>query len=85
MYTPEEKKHFSLMCTMYVDASNDTLSYTHVNSYVIRRVQPLGTYITNIWALETLNMFKKYHVVSQNNQTYEEFNVLDFLKIWHDM
>lgn len=30
-------------------------------------------------------MFKKFHMVSQNNQIYEEFDVLEFLKIWHDI
>ena len=29
------------MYAMYASASNNTLSYTHVSSYVVRRVHPL--------------------------------------------
>ena len=40
MYTLEKKKHVFLMYSMYVNASNNTPTYTHVSSYMVWRVQP---------------------------------------------
>jgi hypothetical protein len=53
------KLYFSLMYTMYVNASINTPTYTHVTLYIVRRVHPLGLKLgvellnflrTNIWS-----------------------------------
>ena len=36
------------MYTMYINASNNTPSYTHISSYIIWRVHPSGDGATNV-------------------------------------
>ena len=38
----KEKRYPSLKFTIYKDAANNTLSYTHVSSYMIGRIHPRG-------------------------------------------
>ena len=42
VHTLEKNQYLSLMYVMYVGASNDTPSYTHISLYVVWRVHPPG-------------------------------------------
>ena len=61
-----EIQYLSLTYPMYVNASNNTLPYIHVSSYVIWKVHPLGFpggLLSNVHIHGILNIFDKHSYI----------------------